>query len=83
MPAQSKVQRPPPKEPDNPKKFKPIRKYKSEEIDLDLLAKRAYEVLCAKPFRYQLEVAAAILRGNDVIIDVGTGAGKPCVSPCP
>ncbi|KAJ7807439.1 hypothetical protein B0H14DRAFT_2381275, partial [Mycena olivaceomarginata] len=29
-----------------------------------------------KPFQFQLEAAAAILRGEDLIIDVGTGAGK-------
>ncbi|KAJ7758193.1 hypothetical protein DFH07DRAFT_1025066 [Mycena maculata] len=76
MPAQSKVQKPPAKEPDPPKTYKPLRKYKPEEIDLDVLVKRAHEVLCAKPFRFQLEVAAAILRGEDVIIDVVTGCGK-------
>ncbi|KAJ7803828.1 P-loop containing nucleoside triphosphate hydrolase protein [Mycena olivaceomarginata] len=52
------------------------RKYKPEEIDLDLLAKKATEVLSAKPFQFQLEAAAAILHGEDLIIDVGTGAGK-------
>ncbi|KAJ7686107.1 hypothetical protein B0H17DRAFT_1137137 [Mycena rosella] len=55
-----------------------VRNYKAEEINVDLVA-RAHEVLCAKLFRFQLEVAAAILRGGDVIIDVGTGCGKtPC-----
>ncbi|KAJ7328238.1 hypothetical protein DFH08DRAFT_636838, partial [Mycena albidolilacea] len=28
------------------------------------------------PFKYQLEIAAAVLQGEDVIIDVGTGCGK-------
>jgi len=29
-----------------------------------------------KPFQWQLEIAAAVLCGEDVIIDVGTGSGK-------
>lgn len=76
MPAQSKIQKPPAKEPDPPKKYKPVHKYKPEEIDIDLLVRRAHEILAAKPFQFQLEVAAAVLRGEDVIIDVGTGCGK-------
>ncbi|KAJ7807485.1 hypothetical protein B0H14DRAFT_3152456, partial [Mycena olivaceomarginata] len=76
MSAQSNAQEPSNKPPNPPKKFKTARKYKPEEIDLDLLAKKAVEILSAKPFQFQLEAAAAILRGEDLIIDVGTGAGK-------
>ncbi|KDQ57975.1 hypothetical protein JAAARDRAFT_112037, partial [Jaapia argillacea MUCL 33604] len=28
------------------------------------------------PFTWQVEAAAAVLRGEDVIVDVGTGCGK-------
>lgn len=55
---------------------KPVRKYKAEEISIDLLVTRAHNILGAKPFRFRLEVAAAVLKGEDVIIDVGTGCGK-------
>jgi len=76
MPAQSKSQKRPEANPEPPKVYKPVRKYKSEEINVDLLVARAHEILGAKPFHFQLEVAAAVLRGEDVIIDVGTGCGK-------
>jgi ATP-dependent helicase YprA (DUF1998 family) len=76
MSAQSNAQEPSNKPPNPPKKFKTARKCKPEETDLDLLAKKAVEVLSAKPFQFQLEAAAAILCGEDLIIDVGTGAGK-------
>ena len=42
----------------------------------DELARLAKDVLNKQPFPWQLEVAAAILRGEDVIVDVGTGSGK-------
>lgn len=53
-----------------------VRRYKAGEINLDVLAERAQEVLHKKPFLWQLEVAEAILCGEDVIVDVGTGSGK-------
>jgi hypothetical protein len=56
MSAQSNTQEPSNKPPNPPKKFKTIRKYKLEETDLDLLAKKAGEVLSAKPFQFQLIV---------------------------
>ncbi|KAF8887041.1 hypothetical protein CPB84DRAFT_1627639, partial [Gymnopilus junonius] len=28
------------------------------------------------PFRWQLDAAAAILCGKDVVLDIGTGSGK-------
>jgi superfamily II DNA helicase RecQ len=76
MPAQSKVQEPHTTNDGPPQGHKPVRKYKAEEIKIDLLVTRTHENLCTKPFRFQLEVAAAVLRGEDVIIDVGTGCGK-------
>ncbi|KAJ7869594.1 P-loop containing nucleoside triphosphate hydrolase protein [Mycena olivaceomarginata] len=59
-----------------PKAHKPVRKYKAPDININLLVARAHEILCARPFRFQVDVAAAVLRGEDVIIDVGTGGGK-------
>ncbi|KAJ6599850.1 hypothetical protein DFH09DRAFT_1303215 [Mycena vulgaris] len=76
MPATSKTQRPSQNDPGPPPTYKPVRKYKSEEISLDLLMSRAREVFAANPFNFQLQAAAAILKGEDVIIDVGTGCGK-------
>jgi superfamily II DNA helicase RecQ len=76
MPAQSKAQRTAGSDPEPPKKYKHVRKYKAEEIDIDLLVRRAHGILRAKPFKYQLEIAAAVLQGEDVIIDVGTGCRK-------
>ena len=56
-----------------PSKF---RIYKPGEIDLDVLAARAESILHKKPFAWQLKIADAILQGNDVIVDIGTGSGK-------
>ena len=53
-----------------------LRIYKPGEIDLDVLAARAESILHKKPFAWQLEIADAILQGNDVIVDIGTGSGK-------
>jgi Superfamily II DNA helicase len=50
--------------------------YKAEEIDMDNLAAQALSILGVKPFTWQLKITAAILRGEDVIVDVGTGSGK-------
>lgn len=53
-----------------------VQRYKEGELDLDVLARKAQFVLNKKPFLWQLEVAEAILCGEDVIVDVGTGSGK-------
>jgi ATP-dependent helicase YprA (DUF1998 family) len=50
--------------------------YKVGEIDLDDLAGRALAILQMKPFTWQLEITQAVLQGEDVIVDVGTGSGK-------
>jgi superfamily II DNA helicase RecQ len=71
MSPQSKLQGTLPSRPPKPRKT-----YKADEIDLELLASLSQTKLDVKPFRFQLEVAAAILRGEDVIADVGTGGGK-------
>ncbi|TDL13145.1 P-loop containing nucleoside triphosphate hydrolase protein, partial [Rickenella mellea] len=36
----------------------------------------AEQILGKKPFKWQLRIAEAILRGKDVVLDVGTGSGK-------
>ncbi|KAF7305411.1 hypothetical protein HMN09_00793500 [Mycena chlorophos] len=50
--------------------------YPRETIDVTELKRRAVEVLGVVPFQWQLDAAVAILCGEDVILDVGTGSGK-------
>ncbi|KAF8165834.1 P-loop containing nucleoside triphosphate hydrolase protein [Crassisporium funariophilum] len=50
--------------------------YTEDEVDLDELAAKAYQIFGKWPFRWQLESALGILCGKDVILDVGTGSGK-------
>jgi len=50
--------------------------FNAGEVNVEILAERALAVLRQKPFPWQLEIAEAILWGEDVIIDVGTGSGK-------
>jgi DEAD/DEAH box helicase len=53
-----------------------VKQYTVEELDLGLISDMAYEKLGKRPFQWQLEAAAAILCGKDVVLDVGTGSGK-------
>ncbi|KIJ92704.1 hypothetical protein K443DRAFT_78501, partial [Laccaria amethystina LaAM-08-1] len=53
-----------------------VKQYTAEELDLALLSDKCFEKLGKQPFRWQLECALAILRGKDVVLDVGTGSGK-------
>jgi len=53
-----------------------VHKYKPDEINLADLTSHAETILGVKPYVFQLEIAAAVLRGEDVILDVGTGSGK-------
>ena len=53
-----------------------VKLYKPETIDLALLAESSAHLLGKKPFQWQLDAAATILKGEDVILDVGTGSGK-------
>jgi len=55
---------------------KKVRKYEPDEVNLNSLATKAYQILHRKPFAWQLEIALAILCGEDVIVDIGTGSGK-------
>jgi ATP-dependent helicase YprA (DUF1998 family) len=50
--------------------------FNTGEVNMEILAERALAVLHQRPFPWQLETAEAILRGEDVLIDVGTGSGK-------
>lgn len=53
-----------------------VRKYKPEDVDLNVLAEKASQIYGKQPFKWQLDTALAILCGEDVIVDVGTGSGK-------
>ena len=53
-----------------------VRQYKPEEVPRNRLAARAYEIWHKKPFSWQLDASQAILCGQDVVVDVGTGSGK-------
>lgn len=56
-----------------------VHKYKAEELGDDaraLLKLRAKEQLGVTPFDWQIDAALSILRGEDTVIDVGTGCGK-------
>ena len=50
--------------------------YKPEELDHKHLTTRVKEVLGKVAFAWQIEIGAADLCGEDVIVDVGTGCGK-------
>ena len=53
-----------------------VRIYKPEEINLENLTARTKFVLDQVAYGWQLEIGAAALCGDDVIVDVGTGSGK-------
>ena len=53
-----------------------IRRYKPEEIDVEKLVEKADQIFHKRPFEWQLDVPRAVLCGEDVVVDVGTGSGK-------
>jgi ATP-dependent helicase YprA (DUF1998 family) len=53
-----------------------VRIYKPDELNHNTLATRTKAVLDKIAFHWQLEIGAAALCGEDVIVDVGTGCGK-------
>ena len=53
-----------------------VRKYKPEDVDLNVLVGKASQVDGKQPFKQQLDTALAILCGEDVVIDVRTGSWK-------
>ncbi|KAJ7884068.1 hypothetical protein B0H13DRAFT_1890136 [Mycena leptocephala] len=67
MPASSTTQVPPQKDPEPPRTYKPVRKYKSEEISLHLLIARARERLAINPFHFQLQAASCEQTSNNVL----------------
>ena len=73
---QSRPSRPTSQETSPPTLQSRVRIYKPEEIDLENLAARTKLVLDQVAYGWQLEIGAAALCGDDVIVDVGTGSGK-------
>ena len=57
--------------------------YKPEELDHKHLTTRVKEVLGKVTFAWQIEIGAADLCGEDVIVDVGTGCGKSLLFSTP
>lgn len=55
---------------------KSVRIYEKEELDYEALAARTKVILGQVAFGWQMEIGAAALCGEDVIVDVGTGCGK-------
>ena len=53
-----------------------VRIYNPEELDHKHLTARTKEILGKVAFTWQIEIGAAALCGEDVIVDVGTGCGK-------
>jgi ATP-dependent helicase YprA (DUF1998 family) len=53
-----------------------VRIYKAEELNFETLAAHTKSVLKQIAFSWQLEIGAAVLCGEDIIVDVGTGGGK-------
>ncbi len=45
-------------------------------MDLQHLQHEAEQLWGVKPFKFQLDVAEAVLCGEDVIVDIPTGGGK-------
>ncbi|TFK53748.1 hypothetical protein OE88DRAFT_1276788 [Heliocybe sulcata] len=53
-----------------------VKRYTDDTIILNDLAARSAILLGKRPFPWQLKIAAAILKGEDMIVDAGTGSGK-------
>jgi len=51
-------------------------KYKPDEINLADLASHGKTLRFEAVYVFQLEIAAAVFHGEDVIADIGTGSGK-------
>lgn len=66
----------PPDTSDKPQHDDKVQMYTPDTLDRGLLMKRTEEVLGKRPFDWQIDAAAAILCGEDVVLDVGTGCGK-------
>jgi superfamily II DNA helicase RecQ len=55
---------------------KSVRIYKAEELDHEALSIQTKAIFGQVAFGWQIEIGAAALCGEDVIVDVGTGCGK-------
>ncbi|KAJ7064173.1 hypothetical protein C8F01DRAFT_39962 [Mycena amicta] len=53
-----------------------LKTYTPETVDLTRLKKLSEDILGKTPFQWQLDAAVAILCGENLILDVGTGCGK-------
>ncbi|KAG1760023.1 hypothetical protein EDD22DRAFT_848815 [Suillus occidentalis] len=53
-----------------------VKRYQAHDLNFEELACRAQHDLDQWPFDWQLEAAAAVMEGYDVVLDVGTGCGK-------
>ncbi|KAJ7061084.1 hypothetical protein C8F01DRAFT_158262 [Mycena amicta] len=53
-----------------------LKTYTPETVDLSRLKKLSEDILGKTPFQWQLDAAVAILCGENLILDVGTGCGK-------
>jgi ATP-dependent helicase YprA (DUF1998 family) len=55
-----------------------VKQYKVQEVNFFILkvSDQAFEVFGKRPFTWQLDAAQAILCGQDVVLDIGTGSGK-------
>ena len=60
-----------------------VHKYTDNEISRTLLSELSKRILGRKPFEWHLDAAAALLRGEDLVLDVGTGSGKTLVFALP
>jgi superfamily II DNA helicase RecQ len=61
----------------------PFKLSKKGEVDLGLLKARFRETSGREAYPWQLEAAIAVLEGEDVILDVGTGGGKTFCTSLP
>ncbi|KAF7292214.1 DEAD domain-containing protein [Mycena indigotica] len=53
-----------------------LKRYTHDSVDVAELKNMAEEILGVTPFQWQLDAAVAILCGENLILDVGTGCGK-------
>jgi hypothetical protein len=62
---------------------KSVQIYKKEELDYEALAARTKAILGQVAFGWQMEIRAAAMCGEDIIVGVGTGCRKslPCSIP--
>jgi ATP-dependent helicase YprA (DUF1998 family) len=62
--------------PQNPSRASQVHQFTEDELDEIDFRDLGQKNFGKTPFDWQIEAAKAILRGDDVILDVGTGNGK-------